>query len=267
MPRIERNKTKQGGLLQTKLLEKKALKKKSKLFFSEYEKSVLSDSESTVSPEARKILDWLDSMSDISDFNETKENIQKLLDFCNYDSSKDQVDPFGDGDQSSMEECSEDTRLIFAKLPWCLGTFYSYALNGELSDFALACICGHANVVEMFILSTEEGSDERMKLLERRETHLRLSPLLITMWTYAWGESLSDDDNVDHEGVVKLLLRHGARPDAKCITGQTALFGLLRGEIPDEEQLRNGTAKGEVHPLCFNLGHLRQQMRKELQMN
>merc|ERR1712194_690126 len=102
------------------------------------------------------------------------------------------------------------------------------------SDFALHCASGNAGAVEKAIIAAtkENSSQGRRKLLERRESGLRLSPILITVANsknpdivveafHINGRGTLRLEDMDHIGVIRVLLKYGARPDAKDLTGRT----------------------------------------------
>lgn len=139
-------------------------------------------------------------------------------------------DPYGDGDQSRIPASSN--REFYRELFATGGDLNHIAdLNMEpLSMFAQACMTGmHSKVQEMLEELagesqdlTERPSPELVQLLERRETSLRLTPLLMIV---SMGKNLSIDNSSSLERnqvkVVELLLRYGARPDARDVCGKT----------------------------------------------
>ena len=142
---------------------------------------------------------------------------------------KNDSDPYGDGDQSGVGRLGlggESTRQILRELFSQGADLGIQLVKRQYSSFAIGCASGNVKAVERFILATEKGSEERQQLLERRESGLRLSPLLIAVAhskgklhvSMAMGMQIKD---MDHVGVVRMLLRHGARPDARELTGKT----------------------------------------------
>jgi hypothetical protein len=96
----------------------------------------------------------------------------------------------------------------------------AHHLAGPLSDFALFCSVGNAYMVEKMILHwTRAGSKERKKLLERRETTLRLPPLILTI---AYSLHCSKTPG-DYDRVINILLSFGADPWTTDILGRTAV--------------------------------------------
>jgi len=166
--------------------------------------------------------------------------IRRLVELSGTDLEKNDSDPYGDGDQSGVGEMGrrgEPTRQILRELfrqGAGLGAygfnpddFSHFAEDGayefnpdEFSHFAFACAAGDVDEVERLILATEQGSQERMRLLERRETGLRLSPLLLTVASITVARS--PGEGLDYVlAVVRMLLRYGARPAAKDLIGKT----------------------------------------------
>lgn len=153
-------------------------------------------------------------------------NIQLQLNGTNVEQNE--ADPYGDGDQSRIAaaDCCDHQfyRDMFAE-----GGDIHQIMDvqlGPLSVFAKQCIGGQADLVRVTLErlagkdqdKTEEPSRELIQLLEKRETALRLSPLLMVVsigknWSAAFGSR--------HEEVAELLLQYGARPDARDVCGKT----------------------------------------------
>ncbi|KAL7531753.1 hypothetical protein ACHAXR_004216, partial [Thalassiosira sp. AJA248-18] len=89
--------------------------------------------------------------------------------------------------------------------------------------FAMMCCLGNAKAVEKAIQETDED-----ELLEQRESGMRLSPLLLAIAIskckpYVCSITGAVEANMDHVKVVKVLLRYGAKPDCKDLTGKSAV--------------------------------------------
>lgn len=170
--------------------------------------------------------------------------VEKLAALAGTDVAVNAADPYGDGDQSLVTK-GENSRQIFREL---------FSTGGDLgpnlvivddgfSPFARACGLGNAQAVIDMINATEEGSEERMQLLERRETGMRLTPLLITIalskckvFVCSVLPGVNEAD-MDHLRVIEILLRHGARPDCKELSGKSAvLYGA--GSYATSDSLR-----------------------------
>jgi len=166
-------------------------------------------------------------------------------------------DPFGDGDQSFLEIVSivdrrnarVDPEKQALKNLWCdAGDFFgafSAAIRAcgykkglgitrepetGLSPFMLACALGDAMRVRAALAAAHEAGEEAtFRLLERRETNLRVPPLHAVvigannkMTTEAGVKNQCPwSHNADHVQVARQLLDAGARPDAKDVCGYT----------------------------------------------
>jgi hypothetical protein len=90
-------------------------------------------------------------------------------------------DPFGDGDQSEIQSPSKQQfyREIFSEggdITECFGA-------GMVSQFAVFCLLGNVPLVMQALEAADKNQanppDSLVQLLERRETSMRLSPLLL----------------------------------------------------------------------------------------
>ena len=160
------------------------------------------------------------------------------------------ADPLGDGDQSSLKNFMPGSKSQSLVDTWCNGLSFGYLirnadLNGGLVEsghslseiaealgvpafphlaLAVAASRGMAERVEALLkpLSGEALHD----VLERRVSPLRLSPLLLACaGSRCIGKSNQlnpqDEASADYIRVVTLLLRAGARIDAKDVLGMT----------------------------------------------
>ena len=159
---------------------------------------------------------------------ETREIIRKLVVLSGTDAAANDADPYGDGDQSPAEKRGEAGRQVLRELFALGGDLESHMrpIRGGFSDFALMCCLGDAGGVERALGRTEAGSDERMRLLERRETGCRLSPLLLTVALskhkgYICSLHGVHEEDTRYLNTVKVLLRYGARPDCRELSGKT----------------------------------------------
>jgi hypothetical protein len=92
------------------------------------------------------------------------------------------ADPFGDGDQSAISKKKRQYhRELFAQggdIAECFG-------SGRISEFAVACVTGNVPKVKELLEAANKPEDAAVppdalvQLLERRETSMRLSPLLL----------------------------------------------------------------------------------------
>eukprot|EP00571_Detonula_confervacea_P014415 CAMPEP_0172302324 /NCGR_PEP_ID=MMETSP1058-20130122/4040_1 /TAXON_ID=83371 /ORGANISM="Detonula confervacea, Strain CCMP 353" /LENGTH=587 /DNA_ID=CAMNT_0013012749 /DNA_START=116 /DNA_END=1879 /DNA_ORIENTATION=- len=162
------------------------------------------------------------------------------------------ADPYGDGDQSPVSvggeesadimsrfremagpshggefDKAEPARQVIRELWSAGGDLESYLKFGGFSSFATSCCLGDSKAVKRAIKGTVEG-DERVHLLERRESGMRFTPLLLCIAIskvrgYVCQITGAREADMDHLGVVKILLLHGARPDCKELAGKTAV--------------------------------------------
>jgi hypothetical protein len=95
------------------------------------------------------------------------------------------------------------------------------------SSFALACINGDVKVVKEELKRIETASQQDLiKLLETRETSMRLTPLHLIL---SVGKTLMvttvisqiKPKHEDHLEIAKLLLKYGARVDARDVCGKS----------------------------------------------
>lgn len=137
-------------------------------------------------------------------------------------------DPTGDGDQSPLDSLSFKQKQVYYRdlfahggdITECLG------VEGHVSTFAISCIIGGVPFVEDALKkatdeNAAEPSKELISLLETRETSMRLSPLLLIV-SAGKNIQLPPDVLSRHQvEVAKILLKYGARPDAKDVSGKT----------------------------------------------
>jgi hypothetical protein len=136
------------------------------------------------------------------------------------------LDPTGDGDQSEIH-LSHEGKQVYRNLFAEGGDFHEYAECGGLSTFASACITGNVANVEA-LLKQASGADSSkpsqalIRLLETRETSMRVSPLLMIV-SLGKNVGLSDKEGLarGQVAVAAILLKYGARPDAKDVCGKT----------------------------------------------
>ena len=108
---------------------------------------------------------------------------------------------------------------------WATGADVDTAfMNGgsALSHFGRCCITAQKSDVEVMLKAALKKSPEALvELLERRETVLRLSPIMLVLTGQP--RVKSPLMQLDHVGTVALLLRYGARPTARCVCGKTVV--------------------------------------------
>lgn len=157
-----------------------------------------------------------------------KQEIRKALTNIGTDCELNDQDTFGNGDQSQIT--SSEKRDIARELYSIGGDIHGHGENNAFSTFAFNCLFGKAKAVQDMILKVTNNvqqpwslSKEVKSLLERRETSMRLSPLLMIV---SAGKNLSvggdvGDGVLQHVEVAHLLLKYGASPDAKDVLGKT----------------------------------------------
>ena len=105
-------------------------------------------------------------------------------------------------------------------------------IESEQPFSRLACYAdrSRAKMAEELILkSSKPGTEERRQLLEKRETTFHLSPLLIAAYSFFMNTQFYPGD--DYEGMMHVLLKYGANPFARDITGRTAVHYLTDPSI------------------------------------
>lgn len=159
---------------------------------------------------------------------EQKQEIRKVLTDIGTDCDMNDQDQFGDGDQSQI--MSVEKRDIARELYSIGGDIHGHGENQSFSSFACNCLIGNAKALNAMILKVVKDaqqpwsrSKELKRLLEKRETSMRLSPLLMIV---SAGKNMSvggatGGDILQHVEVAHLLLKYGASPDAKDVLGKT----------------------------------------------
>lgn len=134
-------------------------------------------------------------------------------------------DPYGDGDQSRLmgsRKSQQAHRDLFAEG----GDFFeSASVQGTISDFSMMCMLGSVQKVEELLKRADDqgqahAPQELVHLLEKRETSMRCSPLLLLV---SVGKNLGGfpEQHKQQIKVAEVLLRYGARPDARDVVGKT----------------------------------------------
>ena len=158
---------------------------------------------------------------------ESSQVIRSLLEKADNDIQKNDKDPYEDGDQRIVS--SEPKAQILREL-FSMGGDIEHCLNDRntFSNFAWSCIQGDVAAVEQAICKTIRGTKERHELLERRATSMRLPPLLLTLALSKHPHQVqryagTPVNKQNHVGVFNVLLRYGARPDSRDVTGKTVI--------------------------------------------
>jgi len=163
--------------------------------------------------------------------DETNITISKLAAMAGTNLSHNERDPYGNGDQTGCGEIGmegEPMRQILRSLFAEGADLDSYLCYNGFSPFALACGTGNVPVATQMLEATDFGSMERTHLLELRETGMRFAPLCLTVALYKAKSHVAmrlniPESRMNHSAILKLLLRYGAAPDCKDMTGKTII--------------------------------------------
>lgn len=110
-----------------------------------------------------------------------------------------------------------------------------------LTSFAWKCIIGDTKAVEKALQTARRRINKEhntqsltTELLEYRETSMRVPPLILTVAMSKHKQTVKaysqlnvrtvDTVDMDHVGVVRTLIKYGARPNSKDVTGKTSKF-------------------------------------------
>jgi hypothetical protein len=123
----------------------------------------------------------------------------------------------GDGDQSPLDGGPQ----AHDSLSTAVHHLEDAVRRNVLSPFAMACIKGDVDEVQRRLKASRTAVGE---LLERREHVLRLSPLLlVTVCSKHPGVMGIQAASHSLVAVAEMLVEHGARVDARCRMGRTAV--------------------------------------------
>lgn len=156
------------------------------------------------------------------DINGQRAEIRSLLNSVGTDLDLAADEQYGNADQSIIVDSDDRDR---ARELFTIGGDISATGNAfAFSSFGMNCMQGDLTLVRYWLeeicdgLPQPLGRQERLrKVLESRETSLRLSPLLLMV------SAGKQYPTTQQSSVAKLLLRYGASPDAKDILGKTAV--------------------------------------------
>ena len=158
---------------------------------------------------------------------EQKALVRSIYASTGTDMDRNDADNMGDGDQTPIRE--NDKAQVFRELWGCGADVLDHLAHPEAlsSSFCLAVIKGDATAVKSALCQTRPFSKERQQLLETRDTGFRMPPLLTAMAVSKHTQIMEDNldfavSQMDHLGIVRILLEHGARPDAKDVAGKNA---------------------------------------------
>mmetsp|Transcript_12518 Transcript_12518/g.31525 ORF Transcript_12518/g.31525 Transcript_12518/m.31525 type:complete len:184 (+) Transcript_12518:82-633(+) len=151
--------------------------------------------------------------------------IRRLLVEAGTNVEQNDRDPCGDGDQTPLLGTElESKRQILRNLFASGADIHFYTTGDGLTDFAYNCVKGDTKAVEKAL--KQASPESLVELLEYRQTSMRLSSLLLAVAlskhkAHVARGSNCDVAGMDHVGVVRTLIRFGARPGAKDVTGKT----------------------------------------------
>jgi hypothetical protein len=147
------------------------------------------------------------------------------------DVDKNDRDPLGDGDQSRIALKAKhknpltDPNRQYHRNVWSEGgdIFECLKFDG-FSDFARACTFGDVSGVERLLTEVDTDparpSEALIQRLETRETCMRLSPILMMVSVTKTFQHDGPSLFANRVKVVNLLLKYGARPDARDVVGK-----------------------------------------------
>ena len=196
--------------------------------------------------------------------DEQKRIVRNLLENTGTDIALNESDPYGDGDQTSVYGDGDQTPAVVEaraqvyREMWSIGGDVSIHLHNPryMSEFIMHCIQGKTMLVERIL--KKASLEERRKLMEKRETGFRMSAILFVIaiskhpliLQLATGRRIADMDFI---GVSKVLLKYGARPDAKDVMGKTvAHYGV--GSMATEVTLQIADYCIQAAKSCTHFG-------------
>jgi hypothetical protein len=139
------------------------------------------------------------------------------------DLARNRADPFGDGDQSSVQAGMPGTPGQDLIEVWSSGAdFNPVEMPEGLTTLLKAAFLGDAAVVEKEVAAVRaRGTEALAQALERRETLLRFTPLLSCL---SGARAMASRRGADHVRVARTLLAAGARVNARDVAGYTAVM-------------------------------------------
>jgi hypothetical protein len=147
------------------------------------------------------------------------------------DVDRNDVEITADGDQAPIH-LNYAGKQFYRDLFGNGGDLHEHATFGKLSQFGVACIKGEVEFVETSLKQASSNgrgdsdpskpSKDLIRLLETRETSMRVSPLLMIV---SLGKNIPGADPAHlaqrQVAIATMLLKYGARPDAKDVCGKT----------------------------------------------
>lgn len=161
---------------------------------------------------------------------QSSEIIRKLLEKAGTDCSRNDADPYGDGDQRLVQNGEAEAQIL-RDLFSAGGDLEHWMRESPsvLSPFVWMCINGDHKAVEQVLKKSPRDGEERTQLLEQRVTSMRFTPLILTIAISKLPQTINrysgrSISQMDHLGVVRILLQYGARPNAREVTGKTGKY-------------------------------------------
>ena len=144
------------------------------------------------------------------------------------DIKRNKDDPYGDGDQSEHKVESPEGHAL--RNVWSVGADYAEVV--QTSMIHRLCLLGSVKSVERLIQRSEGA--ERQRLLEKRVSVLRVTPLMATVTARRFlpKEALREIPASNHIQIARLLLQAGARTEARDLAGHTAFLKAV-GDFPN----------------------------------
>ena len=131
------------------------------------------------------------------------------------------ADPYGDGDQSLIRN---RRRAQFLRDVWSAGgNFFELVETGQLHPFHMRILSGDVKGVEAALAQTENKTE----LLEVRAGVIRQTPLITAVFAPRCAPKMSQSGKIpfaNYQAIVRILLREGAKVNARDIAGHTAIY-------------------------------------------
>lgn len=175
-------------------------------------KTVSGDNNYKVSPEASKVLEQHHSAQKEGEVEFLAEYFKMHLGL------EDKInDPFGDGDQSMMV----GFEAMKLRTQWASGFDYNPESNyPQLSEWCKACFFADLDKVQRYI-SGIVSDDDRLKLLERRESMIRFCAIFHVIC----GARVNPSQK--HIEIAKMVVNTGCNINARDVAGYTPLHHCL----------------------------------------
>lgn len=178
--------------------------------------------------------DLLGSLKFPQSTRKSSEIIRTLLTKAGTDCETNDADPCGNGDQRMVknEAQAQILRELFASGGDLEHWWAEYPFKrSKLSRFVWLCIMGDAKGVENALSNTP--LEDRRELLEKRVTSMRFPLLILTIASSKHPQTVHrytarPPHQMDHIGVIRVLLQYGASPNEREVTGKTGKYLALK---------------------------------------